>query len=134
MQLIRTRKSTTKPTLGTIAVIDGSKTILEVECLELPWKGNKNNISCIPEGVYPARKRYTKKRGWHFHITDVPGRTWILIHIANYAREIRGCIIPGLKHADIDGDGVMDIASSTQALKMLLGAVPHEGYFLIDVL
>ena len=63
--------------------------------IELPWKDNKVNISCIPEGRYLLEKRITHERGFHLILKSVPGRSWILIHPANDARtELEGCIAP----------------------------------------
>lgn len=65
--------------------------------IELPWRNNEVNRSCIPEGTYVLRRRYSKKFHWHIEITDVPGRSYILIHPANHAaRELKGCIAPVL--------------------------------------
>lgn len=63
--------------------------------IELPWKNNQAQISCIPEGIYPLQKRYSPRFGWHLQLQHVPGRSMILIHPANHAMlELRGCIAP----------------------------------------
>lgn len=63
--------------------------------IELPYKDNMRNVSCIPEGRYKLRKRYSDKFKWHLEVMDVPDRSLILIHPANDAlRELRGCIAP----------------------------------------
>jgi hypothetical protein len=63
--------------------------------LELPWRDNARNLSCIPEGRYALGVRYTKERGEHLIVQRVRGRDGILIHPANDAlRELRGCIAP----------------------------------------
>lgn len=63
--------------------------------IELAWKNNQNKISCIPEGRYELKKRYTAERGWHLILANVPGRQLILIHAANDAKkELQGCIAP----------------------------------------
>ncbi|WP_240768664.1 DUF5675 family protein [Olivibacter sp. XZL3] len=63
--------------------------------IELPWRNNVRNISCIPEGSYPLAKRYSKKFGWHIAVKEVPERSAILFHPANDAKkELRGCIAP----------------------------------------
>lgn len=63
--------------------------------LELPWVSNQRSISCIPEGRYELRRRYSPRFKEHFEVVDVPDRTAILIHPANNAqRELRGCIAP----------------------------------------
>jgi len=63
--------------------------------IELPWRDNRCRVSCIPEGRYILKKRYTSKRGWHLLVDGVPQRSWILIHPANDAmKELEGCIAP----------------------------------------
>ena len=63
--------------------------------IELPWKENKNQVSCIPEGRYELVKRYSAKFKWHLLVKDVPDRVLILIHPANDAlKELKGCIAP----------------------------------------
>jgi hypothetical protein len=73
-------------------LLDGEKICATIE---LPWKENKRRISCIPEGRYELRKRYTPRLGKHFKLKDVPERSGILIHAANDAmKELKGCIAP----------------------------------------
>lgn len=63
--------------------------------IELPWKNNQSQISCIPEGAYKLMKRYSPRLKWHLQLMDVPDRHLILIHPANDAiTELRGCIAP----------------------------------------
>jgi len=66
--------------------------------IELPWKDNEKGVSCIPEGKYFIRPRYSAKHGAHFELVDVPSRSLILIHPANNAlAELKGCIAPVTK-------------------------------------
>ena len=66
--------------------------------IELPWKRNERGISCIPEGKYFIRKRYSKKFRWHLEVVDVENRSLILFHPANNAmEELNGCIAPVTK-------------------------------------
>jgi Family of unknown function (DUF5675) len=83
---------------------DGTNGKLECEgkliCLtiELPWKNNETKVSCIPEGKYFIKKRYSKKFQWHLEILDVQNRSFILFHSANNAlQELNGCIAPVTK-------------------------------------
>jgi hypothetical protein len=69
--------------------------------LELPWRLNANNISCIPAGIYKGFLRYDKPDGWRIQIADVPGRPGIQLHIGNYTSQITGCILLGME-VDID--------------------------------
>lgn len=63
--------------------------------IELPWKHNKRNISCIPEGRYEVVPRYSTHFKHHLLIKGVSGRHLILFHPANDAlNELEGCIAP----------------------------------------
>lgn len=66
--------------------------------IELPWKNNEKRVSCIPEGKYFIRKRYSPKFKWHLEVIDVENRNFILFHPANNAlKELNGCIAPVTK-------------------------------------
>ena len=85
--------------------------------IELPWRNNELNRSCIPEGTYVLKRRYSQKFRWHIEVKDVPGRSYILIHPANHAaRELKGCIAPVLL---LTGPGTGQ--QSQQAFDMLIG-------------
>lgn len=91
MVLILTRIYFPDGTNGT--VVHKGQTICHT--IELPWKANRAQVSCIPEGEYFMVKRYSKKFGWHLQVLDVPNRSLILMHPANNAvLELRGCIAP----------------------------------------
>ena len=72
---------------------DGTNGKLECEgslicnTIELPWKRNEAKVSCIPEGEYILRKRYSKKFRWHIEVADVESRSFILFHPANNAQK-----------------------------------------------
>ena len=89
---------------------DGTNGKLECEgkficnTIELPWKNNETKVSCIPEGKYFIKKRYSKKFQWHLEILDVKNRSLILFHPANNAKmELNGCIATVTK---ISGPGL----------------------------
>jgi hypothetical protein len=70
--------------------------------LELPWRNNEAGISRIPKGEYKAFIRNDGKRKWRLQLKGVNDRTLIQIHIGNYQREIKGCILVGddiVKHS-----------------------------------
>jgi len=63
--------------------------------IEKPWLENVPYLSCIPEGVYTC-KRYSSERFPNtFEITDVEGRTHILFHAGNTAKDVVGCVALG---------------------------------------
>ena len=66
--------------------------------IELPWKNNETKVSCIPEGEYFIKKRYSRKFQWHLEVVGVQNRRFILFHPANNAlHELYGCIAPVTK-------------------------------------
>ena len=89
---------------------DGTNGKLECEgrftcyTIELPWLDNAKRISCIPEGRYLLRRRYSTKFQWHIEVVDVENRNFILFHPANNAQnELNGCIAPVTK---VSGPGL----------------------------
>jgi hypothetical protein len=66
--------------------------------IELSWLDNAKWVSCIPEGKYLLRRRYSTKLQWHIEVVDVKNRSSILFHPANNAqKELQGCIAPVTK-------------------------------------
>lgn len=96
--------------------------------IELPWKNNAKRISCIPTGTYTVKRRWSKKLGHHFHLTDVPNRELILIHVGNYNEQTQGCILVGNDFKDINNDNVIDITESRSATFELLRKLPHHEF------
>lgn len=109
-------------TLSDIRLMDGSRKVFECKGLELPWRNNERKVSCIPEGAYKLVRRNSARFGDHFHVVDVPNRTFILIHHGNYTSDIEGCLLVGSRHQDINGDGIIDVTSSRFTMAKLLNA------------
>jgi hypothetical protein len=130
IKLLISREYGEKETLGYGVVFDGSTKVFEFVTIELPNKGNQNNISCIPEGEYNVHKIISPSKGKCFQVMDVPERIAILIHIGNYATgkkvDTQGCILPGNEFIDINDDGNIDVAGSTDTLKKLLQILPDN--------
>ena len=113
---------------GTFGVLTfGSQTC---RTLELPWRDNRTQRSCIPPGVYRCQIVQSPKFGRVYGVTNVPGRSAVLIHSANlagdvdmgYTTQLHGCLAPcqrvGLMR---NNAGVMQAAGllSKPALNML---------------
>lgn len=81
--------------------------------VEPPWHFNRPFKSCIPAGVYDLmRHNSTKYPGsWamvgdgvsHFKLAGVP-RYACLIHVANWAPQLDGCVAPGTSIKWMNGD------------------------------
>lgn len=116
-----------KQTLGELTVYkDRVKPIYDCRTLELEEDKNAKRDDCIPKGTYKVVKRKSAKYGNHFHVLDVPNRSFILIHHGNYNKDILGCILVGKSHADINKDGYKDVTSSKATMKELNNLLPDE--------
>lgn len=60
--------------------------------IERPWKNNQPSVSCIPEGEYRCEPFSGTRFKDVVQVMDVPDRTFILIHVANFPHDIEGCI------------------------------------------
>jgi len=87
---------------GTFGVL----TIDDFKCftLELPDYNNQPSISCIPSGEYETSLRYSPSfKKTLYNVKNVPKRSFILIHGANFAGDkqkglqshLEGCIALG---------------------------------------
>lgn len=122
--------SSEKQTLGVFTLYnEAGKQIFSCKTLELPWLNNQSQKSCIPTGQYQVVTRESPKYKKHFHVQDVVGRSWILIHHGNYYFDIKGCILVGETHTDINKDGYKDVTSSRNTLDKLVALAP-KGFTL----
>lgn len=99
--------------------------------LELPWKDNKRNISCIPKGTYKCTLYNSTKFGKVYKVLDVHGRTGILIHVGNYNSQIKGCILLGNDLKDINKDGQKDVINSRLTLSKFMLFMGGKDFTLI---
>ena len=99
--------------------------------LELPWKDNKRNISCIPKGTYKCTLYNSTKYGKVYKVLDVPGRTGILIHVGNYNSQIQGCLLLGNDLKDINKDGQKDVINSRLTLSKFMLFMGGKDFTLI---
>ncbi len=64
--------------------------------VERPWLDNIPRWSCIPEGQYKCVPRPYYRGGYNaIHVTDVPNRSYILMHKGNIMHNVEGCIAVG---------------------------------------
>ncbi len=119
-------KSNKTEVLGELSVFDEQVFLYKCKTLELPWKNNQTSVSCIPEGTYDVVKRYSDKYKNHFHLLNVPDRSFILIHSGNYYTQTEGCILVGDNHTDINADGHSDVTNSRKTLAELYKFLPDK--------
>jgi len=100
--------------------------------LELPWKNNQHDISCIPIGSYdcqwtfsPHLNRYT------YEVLNVPNREGIRIHSGNFVSDLLGCIALGTAESDLNRDGMIDIMNSRWAIETFENIMDKQPFTLI---
>jgi hypothetical protein len=136
-----------KQTTGCLSIYDEDTEVYQCRTLELPYLENHKNISCIPPGEYKCERITSQKFGLCFLVNDVKDRSGILFHSGNFASEkillsralemnlkkidTLGCVLPGLRFYDLNGDGNQDVADSTLAMGMLLHILPSKFTLII---
>jgi len=96
------------------------KIVSSYAALELPWQNNQRMVSSIPEGEYPIVLEYSPKFKTNlWELYGVENRSEAKIHVANFTKELNGCIGIGTDHKDINGDGIIDLINSKKALDKL---------------
>lgn len=109
--------------------------------MELPWRDNKPNYSCIPDGEYLCKYRESKKFRQHYHLQEVEGRSWILTHTGNLAGDTKrgwkthshGCLLIGSRFGKlkIDEYKYQDaVLNSRPTLRKLIKALEKEDFTL----
>lgn len=131
-------------TLGTLSV--GS---LLLQTIERPWiknpegQGGMPDESCVPDGTYVVSPYSSAKFPNVFQLVSYPcgvfehtipqgqkwGRTHVLIHAANRAKELNGCIAVGMRAWISEGEHA--VLESRKALEQLRQVLGNEKHFLL---
>lgn len=94
--------------VGTLT--DGDTKLDAWNWIELPWRDNEPDMSCIPPGIYRARIKHSDhfKRDVYL-LEGVPDRSFVEMHPANWAgdtslglySDLRGCAAPGIARGEL---------------------------------
>lgn len=97
-------------TLGELYFVDDNRSRTKLGyTMELPWRNNKNSVSCIvpnePDSAYGVAKvSGHHKYGKAFHVTpNPPGRAEIMMHRGINEKWTKGCILPIREYEVIPG-------------------------------
>ena len=118
---------------GTFSVLYRADTGERVcDLLELPWRENRRQVSCIPPGSYELRPWSSPKFRRALEVVGVPVRTAILIHGGNLAGDVergwrthsRGCPLACTRRGTINGQRAG--LASQAALRRILALAPSH--------
>lgn len=103
----------------------------EFHIIERPWLNNRNNISCIPAGLYEASYLERSGSGKYknvYNIQRVPGRGGILIHNGNLVHHSKGCLLIGKRRGMLGGR--IAVLNSRTALFEFVELMEKEDFYL----
>jgi hypothetical protein len=110
MELTLNRTYFSRAVLGEL--FKGAKPICQT--MELPWLGDDDGESCIPEGRYRLKPRFTNEEGWHLEVGPIPNRPRVIIHALGKAEHHPGSIVPlGTKQV-----GDLELVSRTANIRL----------------
>jgi hypothetical protein len=99
--------------------------------MEREWRNNQPNVSCVPEGQYALIEHYSPSFGETYALLNhdlgvgvYPGeshRSLILIHKANWVRQLEGCIAPGTVIGTLDDEWA--VRRSGEAYEKVIAAI-----------
>ena len=135
---LKRKPSTDEGTFGTFTTDNGKSW----DSLELPDRSNAEGVSCIPKGTYTCDWINSPKHGECYQVMDVPSRTMIEQHSANFAgnkdkgydSQLLGCIALGKSVAKLknsSGNMQTAVCASKVAIAELEAEMNKESYTLV---
>jgi len=126
--------------MGTFGKLEGPN--FSCYTVEDPWKNNEPNKSCIPEGVYQAKRTSRPKHGNTFvlinealKIAEFPKlgmRYSCLIHTANTILDVEGCLGLGERLGCLGS--LWAVLDSTTAVKRFMQMMDAEQEFQLTII
>jgi hypothetical protein len=117
--------------IGRFGALLSGDTQLAFTC-ERPWLDNKPDVSCIPPGSYTFSRYESPTKGRVWITQDVPGRSNIEIHSANWPYQLAGCIAVGegfLRDANL---AIIGVADSRNTIGKLYNELPDEFVLVVE--
>ncbi len=133
-------------TFGTFGVFLNFEGIPFAVTLELPWRNNQKNISCIPATLTKQGKRLRKpylckRTVWKgaiptWMVTGVPNRSLIKMHSGATHKDTQGCIVVAEMFGNIGGIPGVQISRSQPGLGFheLISITAKEDRIELDII
>jgi len=117
---------------GTFGFLSIEGSLFHCFMLELPWRNNERQRSCIPSGLYQLKWHRSPRFGMVYKVEGVEGRSEILFHTGNFAGDVslgyksnsHGCLLPCTKIGKMEGQQAGLI--SRPALNSLVSTLNKE--------
>ena len=117
--IIRSRVPVDHPCSPGVLFLEG---YMHSVTLELPWRDNESNVSCIPSGVYDLKLKNSARFGQTVEVCNVPDRSHILFHAGNSEADTHGCILVGSSYSALN----KTLGQSKDALSRFVGQVSRS--------
>lgn len=133
LELIRLTTSRSRVQRGVI-ISEGEPLCLT---LELPWRNNEAQLSCIPDGDYVCRRDTNRKTSGGllipetYEVVNVPQRSGILFHVGNVSLDTHGCILLGSKFGYIDSNAA--VLQSREAFELFIKTLKGVLKFQLEI-
>ena len=99
--------------------------------VELPWLDNAPDLSCFPLGVYRVAWTFSPHFGrFTYQVLDVPGRSGIRLHVANWPRNLLGCVGLGRRVAKFGRPATWGVTNSASTLAEVEKAMGRRPFIL----
>ncbi len=137
-------------TLGVLSFSTPSEDFV-AQTMERPWipmpgsRGGLSGKSCVPPGEYRLERHNSEAHPntWalvnheldvhHWEDREHPEwRALVVIHIANLARELRGCIAPGRRRT-VEDDGTHAVTDSRLTMDELKRLLPWNDTHVLEI-
>jgi hypothetical protein len=99
---------------------------------ERPWLDNTPDVSCIPPGSYDFTTYESPTKGQVWITQDVPGRTNIEVHSANWPSQLEGCIAVGDGYLRDALFRIVGVGDSRKTMDMLRGELPDSFTLVVE--
>jgi hypothetical protein len=126
-----TLRRISQTSLGTFGVLLNGDKQLCCTC-ERPWLDNKPDVSCVPPGSYVFTKYESPTKGQVWITQEVPGRSNIEIHSANWPFQLEGCIGVGDGYLRDALFTIIGVADSRNTLDLLRGELADEFTLVVE--
>lgn len=125
VEILRISSSTSHGTRGVLTI----DKLPFCVTLELPWRLNEPNRSCIPAGLYTCKRYKSDRYDDTFKVWGVYNRDSILFHPGNFLTDTDGCILPGRSFGS-PGEKILIVQSRTAFFSFMRYLAADNSFYL----